>query len=308
MKNLVVFMFFAVMAIVFSSCQKNEELLPVDTDVIRAQLMTQPVLTKEEVQQKVAEQNSLKSASNEPVLVRLFVLDQSTFEVYDDHAIKYFVYYEINQNGYREKLLTISQQFDVVDGQIVSDGYSLKVIVGCPFSRYFLLENQNYVNQVTVFFHFADGTEFAYHLDRNSSEVKLPPITDGAWQLSVSYDDGDMQQSFMSNMINFWEDEVVNLRFYTKSTSKIHLEINRSYFSEDIKIIQVSGKDQDGNWNWFLLPVAYEGFDEIVNFDLPFQIRYVYLCGEDGCSVYSVEDDIETEINITTGAIYYKIL
>lgn len=308
MKNFFVFLF-VVIIVVFTSCQKEEIVIPVNIETIRAQLVEFPVPSKEEVQSKISEQNSLKSASNESVtLTRIFPLEEWTYEINDNYANKYLIYYELNKDGYREKLLTIRQEFQIVDGEIDESGYGLEISIGCPFSKIFYVNNRDYLNQITVFFHFNDGAEFAYYLDRSYlGEVKLPPIADGKWQLSVTYDDGDMRQSFMSNLID-WNNESITLKFNIKSSSNVHLKINREYL-KDATLIQVVGKDENGNFQYFLIPINGEGFDEIIAlFDLPFQINRIYICGDSGCRYYHIGDDFDMVIEILTGVIYYRLL
>ncbi len=301
--------FLLVVIISLLSCQKEEMLIPINAEEIRSELLSVPAPTKEEVQQKIAGQN-LKSAGygmNEgPVMVRIFALDEQTYEIYNDYVVKYLVYYEINYNGYREKLLTLRQEFRVQDGKIVLDGYSLDISVGCNFSRDFYLKDQNNVSQITSFFHFENGEEFAYFMN-GSGLIKLPPIAGGLWQVSVEYNDGDMNQKFLSDFINFYEDVNINLRFNLKSNlEKINLKISADYVL-GASFIQIVGEDENGDYQWCLLPIPLQTFDDIVNLQIPFNPKRIYICGENGCNVYTI-DDIDIEINITNGVVTYKLM
>ena len=301
MKNFIVLLVAMLFVGVFTSCQKEKNFVPIDTEAIRSQLASLPVISKEEVQQKITEQNNLKSANTEPVLVRIFPLDKNTYEVYDDHAIKHLVYYELNQGAHRTKFLTLNQTFPVANGVVDTTQYHLDINVGFPFSRGFYFKDQNDINQLTFFFHFNNGEEFAYFGDNGSGSVKLPPIADGQWQINVVYNDGEMHQEFMSNLINFYGDELITLKFniLPVGNTKAYVKIDRNLINSDTRSIEVVGKDDDGNWIYFLYPINSDGLNDILSVPVSFSnITRVYVCGSNsGCMAYGVKVSPDSPIN-----------
>lgn len=306
-------------SIMFSSCNKDSEnFVPpvtepavmaqsIDTLAIKAQLSAVSVPSKEKVQEKIAE-NSLKSANVVTSLSRIFSLDSSTYEVYDNYAVKHLVYYEVDKSAHVKKLLTLNQNFPVNNGIVDTTQYYLDIQVGCPFNRYFLFKDQNYISQVTVFFHLKNGEEFSYFLENNFGSVKLPPIANARLQVSVTYDDGDVRQSFYSRFINFYVDEFIGLNFDMIQESNLVLKINKSFLGvvSNPSTIELVGKDSDGNFQYFLCPINLDGFGDIVSLSIPFYLTRIYICGDDESYAYSMLNVIPV-YNMATGEITYRL-
>lgn len=285
--------FFVLLVVIFLSlvsCQKDEELSSVDIQSLKAQLASISNPSKEEVQFFI-EGGNLKSASMEDdaTLIELFPLNVSTTAVVNGVAIRYFMYYEINANGYREKMFMVSQIFPVKDGKIDDKNYTFEYDINCPFSRRFELKERNYINQITYFFHFDDGTQFTYVGERNYGSVLLPPLAGGKWQLSIAYDNGDLYQEFNSELVNF-DSDIINLKFEVKKDNviavvKVDKELTQGSYS-----IQLFGENQN---NGDMVYVNYklineESLPSVLSFNAPFEVQYVIICGMNGCWRYEV--------------------
>lgn len=296
-KNALIFVI-VMFSLLFTSCQKEENMMPAVTDVeaIRAQLAAVSLPSKEEVQtflssdvqvavskQSSTLKNSFVKGSDELTLVEIFPLDKNTYEVYDDHAIKNLVYYELG-NSYRQRFLTVKQQFTVSNGVVDTTKFTFSYEVGCSYSRYFNFKDCNYINQTIFFFRFDNGRQFAYYGD-NSCYVKLPPIAGGKWQISVSYNTDGVYQSFMSEMIDFYGESLINLKFQVKKENTVSIiEIKTSDFLKSANFIGLIGKDEQNNFVYFDYPFSYdESMPEVVSFAAPFDIQRINICGSYGC-------------------------
>lgn len=276
----------------FISCKKEKMENTENSKAIVAQMVATAKPSNEEVQLKVSGFN-LKSASieDDATLVLLFTLDERTFEVYDNQAIKYLVYYEIGSNGYRRKMLTIKQIFPVTDGKVDVTQYSIDYEVGCPFSRDFYLKNGNNVNQITYFFRSNDGSQFAYFTNGNTNVIKLPPIANGQWQLSIVYDDGDLRQEYATQMIDFWnQSNELQLKIILKQANTISLiEFDKS-FLQGAYLIRLYGRDSNGYNIYQDYPAMLdESMNNIISYNAPFDIEHVAIFGMTGSVWYDTK-------------------
>lgn len=310
MKNLAL-IFVIIIGFFFTNCQKenSSEMLSVDTEAIRAQLLATPVPTKEEIQLVLAEK-SLKSATiedDQPVLVQIFPLDARTYEVYQDFAIKYLIYYEINSDGYRVKYLTIRQEYTITNGIIDNYSSNISLEVNCQFGKYFGLRNMNDINKITYFFRFDNGKQFAYY-GNGTREIKLPPIAGGKWQLDVVYYDGDLSQQFSTYLFDYYSDQyILELNIQIKQSNVYAtLEMNKS-FLDGAYIMQVIGENKNGDFIYMSYPLLFTGeLKETVSFDLPFEIQRINICGTNGCYSYS-EQNWRLVVSIPSGKKTYQM-
>lgn len=304
-------MVIVVFGVLFSSCQKDDssEILPVNTEAIRAQLLSTPIPTKEEVQIALADK-SLKSATiedDQPVLVQIFPLDARTYEVYQDFAVKYLIYYEINSDGYRVKYLTIRQEYKITNGVVDNFTSSISVEVNCQFSRYFGLRNMGDVSKITYFFRFDNGKQFAYY-GNGTNEIKLPPIAGGKWQLDVVYYDGDLTQQFSTHLFdNYSSQYILELNIQIKQSNVYAtLEISKSFLN-GAYIMQVVGENKNGDLIYMNYPLLFTNeLKETVSFDLPFEIQSINICGTNGCYSYS-EQNWRLVVSIPSGKKTYQL-
>ncbi len=309
MKNFFYFCMFVVICVIPSSCQKDEMLSPADISNIKAQLVSVPDLTKEEVQNFLS--GGLKSAQieDDDVMVMLLPLDISTTYVSDGTAIKYFIYYEINLSGHRQKVFTISQIFVVKDGKVDLSNYSLKKQIGCPFNRSFSLDSPDNVSQINYFFHFKDGRELMYVGEQNNGyNVLLPPIADGQWQLSVSYFDGDMSQECNSELVNF-NDDIIKLKINIKESNILsYLKIDRNMFN-GVYMCLIVGQDTETSDHKFMSykPIYDDNLD-LSNVMIPTSfkiIKYIRLYYMNGyVEHYNTVVDVNSP---TEGPVNYKL-
>jgi len=282
MKN-IIFVALCIAVFAASSCQKEE----LNTEAIRAQLAAHPSLSVAEVQ---SELSKLKDG-NVMMLVVVFPLSSDYFTVFNDHADKYFIYYEVNGFGQREKMITIIQTFPVIDGNVDLTSYSLSYEIGCPSSKIFILRNQNNISQINYFFRFDDGRQFAFFGERNSGMVELPPINGGKWQLEVTYDDMGMVQKYTTYLIDFYGSAILDLKIQLQKENTIcYVEID-NMLTKKAYLIQFATNDDLGNYYYFNYPVVYEeSQNSILCFDVPFDAKYVVICGTDGCFQYLTEN------------------
>jgi len=308
MKNLV----FSLVVIIFlTGCQKD---LFVNNEAVRSELVRQPIPDKSEIQAVL--NGTLKSGvinSNEPVLVQIFALSSDLYEIGENYAIKYLVYYEISQDGCRNKLITIRQQFELVDGVLgeyqISDSYE----VGCPYpySKEFFVPTSQNVEQISFFFRFNNGEQFAYFGKWGSSKVSLPNIADGYWQLQINYNDGDIEQSFISDQIDFDDDYQINLRLNLKKENIIaKVEIERASLVNVYSISFRSWSEETGEYLYMNYPVYREdGMPQIISFSLFFKPTGMYVCGINGCCYINLAEEQDGDLSILeeNGITIYKI-
>ena len=274
------------------SCQKEKMENSINAKAIRAQLVSNPDPSKEEVQLKVTG-NNLKAATieDDATLFLLFALDEKTFEVYNNQAIKYLVCYEIASNGYRRRLLTIKQIFPVTDGKVDLSQYSIDFEVGCPFSRDFYLKNSNNVNQITYFCRLNDGSQFAYFTNGNTYTIKLPPIANCKWQLTIVYDDGDLRQEYATQMIDYYnQSNELQLKIILKQANTVSLiEFDKSYL-QGAYLIRLFGRDINGNNVYQDYPVLFdEDMNNTISYNAPFDIEHVAIFSMTGGTWYDTK-------------------
>jgi len=289
-----------------SSCKKQDSLqTPVDIASVKAQLVALPILTKDQVETAMAEPK-LKSAILEPTLVEIFDLSPETYFVSNEVAIKNLLYMEIDQNGNRKKMITIHQIFEVKNGMIDTQSYRLEFEIGCPYSRDFCLSQNGNVSQMTFFFRFDNGKQFAYY-GSNNGNIRLYPIVNGKWQLMISFWDGDFQQNFMTDMVDYYgSSNLINLRLEIKEKnvkSTVQMDKNFIYGAYNI---QLGGYDKDGNYSWVSYPVSYDdGLPARISFDSYLDIKDVVICGVYGCAQYSTNNSKITAY-MSDGRIVYS--
>ena len=277
------FYFFAVLCIVsftFFSCQKEE----LNTEAIRAQLVAQPALTVAKVQLALSR---LKDG-NGSTLVVVFPLSGDNITVFEDHADKYFVYYEINGYGQREKIVQIKQTFPIINGNVDLTQWNLDYEIGCPLSKIFILSNQNNIMQINYFFRFNDGKQFAFFGQNYSGQIKLPPIEGGKWQLEITYNDGDLEQKYSTKMIDINGDSMLNLDFKLKEENVISYVEMDNILTQGAYLVQLAlYSEETGQYTYINYPLLYEenqvGY---IYFSAPFDVRIVTICGVNGCKEY----------------------
>ncbi len=309
MKKIFVLFVVMVLLITVPSCQKEEILISdVQIEAIKAQLVATPTLSKEEVETVLSSQK-LKSASlnEEETLVQVLDLDERTFEVNDQFAIKNLVYMEFGQNGNLLKLITIRQIFDVNNGNIDVNSYSIEYEIGCSYSRNFQLGVQGNVNQITFFLHFKNGKQLAFYGNGNNN-ITLLPIARASWQLLVNYYDNILQQQYLTDLINFYDQSnVINLRLELKSKNlKSTVKFDRNLI-EGAYNVQLGGFDASGNYRYMSYQVMYDSsMPEKISFEAYFDIQDVNICGTNGCYGYSTKDSKYTVYN-ADGTILYSL-
>ena len=298
MKKVLIFALVAIaMFLMFSSCKSNEEPVvnPLKNDAaLKAKLALIPNPSKEEMLKFLSgTAQKVKADDSQPstplTLVEIFPLDSTIYQIYDNTATKYFIYYEIDSQGNRKKVLTIGQIFDVVNNQIDEKGYHFEVTVGCPFGRYFYIANGGNLQQIIYFLRFNNGSQFAFYSNSGNYQIKLPPVVGAKWQMKISYYDGDLFQSFMTEIIDYYgESDVIKINFEIKQENVLSMVyINKSYL-QNAYVIDFIGTDDNGNFTDISLPVAYDqSLPEIISFNTPikvltritiFSTNYGYIC------------------------------
>ena len=274
------------------SCQKEKMENSVNAEAIRSQLVSHPAPSKEEVQ-LIVSNNNLKSAAieDDATLVVMLPLDEQTYEIYDNQAIKYLIYYEFDSNGFRRKMLTIKQIFPVLNGTVDLSQYSIDYEVGCRFSRDFYLKNGNYVNQITYYFRCDDGTQIAYFSNGNTGVIKLPPIAKGQWQLTIVYDDGDLRQEYATQMIDFYTaSNELQLKIQLKEVNIVSVVEFDKNALQGAYLIRLYGRDSNGYNVYQDYPALLdENMKDIISYNASFDIEHVSIFGMNGCIWYDTK-------------------
>ena len=301
-----------VIMVLFFSCKKETESIYLDIDGIRAQLAAIPTVTKDEVA-NLLNSPKLKSgttttlaAENEPfVMVEIYDLSSDYYIVGEKEAVKFMAYWEKDQNLYRQKFLTIRQIFPVSNGVVNTNTYHLEYEVGCSLGHDFQLSANGSVNQIIYYFHFNNGNQFAYYGNGgNTSNIKLPPLANGKWQLMVSYFDGDLQQQFISDLVDY-NSNIINLRLGVKPKNVVSIiQIDRSLL-KGIYGIWVSGYDTHAVPQNMQFIVLYdESLPNRVSFQAPFNIWDINISGMYGCYNLSTKNAKATVFN-ADGTVTY---
>ena len=268
------------MSLMFVSCKVQNE--PVINSVnnkvlLKAELAKIPNPSKEEMLKFLsgtAQKVKADDGGSSITLVEIFPLDSTTYQIDGDNlAMRYFWYSEIDQNGNLEKSLTIGQIFNIVDGKINETGYSFDVQISCPFSRYFYFENRGNISRITYFFRFDNGNQFAYFTNNGNTQVRIPPIANGKWQLKVDFYDSNIFQSFMSEYIDYYGSDVIKLKFGIKQENVLSKVFLDKSFIQNAYLIQFIGKDDNDNFISVSYPVKYdESLPDQISFNTPIKV------------------------------------
>jgi len=291
----------------FFGCQKEDELSNVQTEEIRSQLASLPAPSKEEVKTKLSS-DGLKSATvdNQPVLALILQLDGWTYEINSEWAVKYFVYYEIGQDGYRQKTLTLVQKFPVVNGQIVTSQYNLEVRVGYLFYKTYYLNDQNNIQQLIYLFRFDDGQQISF-FNKWTGEIDLPPIGKGKWQIEVVYG-GDMEQRYHTNPINYDTDSNVltlSISLYSENNIESNINIDKDIIN-GFYLLTLQGINKGGQYCFLNYPVLWDNnLPQRIIYSAHFDIENVTVCGGTGCFSYFTKNAKSTTISLTGVKTYF---
>lgn len=280
-----------VITFVCFSCKKEDNGISIENAVaIKAQLSKVTTLTKAEASNA---QLKLKSASDVPdlTLIEIFDLDARTYFVSNEVAIKYCIYFEIDQDGYRSKMLTFSQTFQVRNGQVDVSSYSLSYEIGCIFSQNFQLSHGTNVSMITYFFRFDSGKQFAYYSNSGGS-IKLPPIADGKWQLSVDYYDGDLSQQFATDYVDYYYgNNIINVRLDVGIKNVVSTVVFHKYVILGAYTVQLYGTDNRGIYRTMSYRVIYDnGMPSKISYDAPFNIEQVYIYGKNSSNLFETKN------------------
>lgn len=291
MKKSVMYLFFVIIIMFFGSCKKSDLLPePVDTDAIRAMLVSVSTPTKEAVQTMLSSTTlKLKDGIIEKqTLVEIFPLDSRTYEVYDNIAIKNLVYYEIDQNGNREKLLGIRQEFQIKNGVVDTTTSVMSYEVGCPYSRYFHTGSGN-ISSILYFFVFDNGRQFNYFGE--SETIKLPPIAGGKWKMEISFYDGDLFQKYNAELLDFYAaSNQLSLKLNVKKENTVaYFQLSKE-FAEGSYYLELRGEeDSNGNFPYYSYRISDQNYSANLTFASPFEIKSILMCGNHGCCSYEVK-------------------
>lgn len=281
MKNVLLFVIFTLL---FISCRKDENLIPVDTEAIRAQMVAAPALNKIEVKSILPAELKLKDGpvttpitqAEELNLIQLFDLDPKMYVFTDKVAVKHFLYLEVDSYSNRKKEFTIHQIFEIKNGVIDASKYSLEYEIGSVYSREYFINVSAMVSQITYILHFDNGKQFSYN-GNNGPRVQIAPIANCKWQILAYHWDGDLAQEFASDLIDYFsQSNTVNLRLEVKSSNvKSTVKMSKNLFIGAMSIV-LEGKDTQGNQASINSRVAYDqSMPSKVSFDAPFDIKTV---------------------------------
>lgn len=291
-----------VIFIVFS-CQKEVSTLITDPGSITAQMFATALITEGEVlNAKEAKGDNIqtKSANMEKPQVRIFALDKSFYKVENGFGYKYLSYYVVRNQNLIE-YLTLVQIFPITDGVINPSNYALnyyKKFGACDRFYYLNEEDRNYVSQIFYHLRLSSGEQWGYY--GNSNEILLAPIANAKWQVEVDYYNGQVNPTYMSNLIDLNSDSELRL------TVKIQNENINAYFempkemAVGASFIRLFGdNDQEVSYK-----IKYdESFPAIISFATTFDINRVTICyEEDGCVDYDTKP-----VRIVGDKTYFQI-
>lgn len=302
MKNL---SFFVIIILFFFSCKK-ENIVPIviDIDGIRAQLVSAPTVTKEEVSALLST-SGLKSATTDLISVQIFDLSSDVYKIDDKQAVKFAVYYEVNANNSLLKFLTIKQFFPVKNGVVDTSNYTLGYEVGCSLSRDFQFSVAGNVNQIIYFFHFNDGKQFTYF--GSPSGIRLPPIANGKWQLMVTFYDSGLLQQFVSDLVDYNnQSNIINLRLDLKNKNTVSIVKIDKNLIKGVDNIWLGGYDSNATYQGITFKVIYdESMPSVLSFEVPFNTWDIKITSLNGVCITLSTKNAKSKILNSDGTVTY---
>lgn len=287
---------------IFASCEKEEVIepievvAPINTQVIMSQLALVPILTLETVQDSISAKNTqLKDGSVTKPIIRLFELDFRTSKIEGAYAYKYLAYYVLLNQNLRE-IITIIQKFPIKDGKIDTSIYMLDFKKFGILDRNFFFneDDRNYINQVYCHLRSNDGVAFGFYINSYDA-INLAPIANAKWQLEVTYYNGQINPTYMSNLLNY--DSPSELKMIVKVEKENINSVFRiqSSMMNDVDYIQLFGdNDQFISYRF----KAYESMPAWLSFPANFDVRKVLICSIfQGCNNYEVKLSSGSPIN-----------
>ncbi len=315
LRNFFVLAFVVFAFVAISSCEKNEVFLVpettnvvdktfIDTIAYKIQALAFKVPTRSEI---LTARLGLKSGALEDksLSVRIISADTSSCFVYTNNLnerifVRPVVYYEL-LNGARKEYLTADQKYPIVDGKINPDVYSIEIEFACPYARYFSFRNSNYIINVNYLFMFDDKTisPISYLGNGFNGIVKLAPLSGGHWELLVTQDDGaDFRKEYTTGPIDFFGSTVLYLKYEIKPENTVAKVKIPTILLQGAQTVNLVGIDPETGLELCIsYRVSMNNTSSEVNYDAPFDIAYVVICGDDGCKwyeseIYGIEGDI----------------
>jgi len=287
---------FVIFVLSFSSCRKDENLVSIDVDAIRTQMMTAVDLTVSQVQDMLNQKSSqpkLKDGTlpsgqeQQPTMVRVYVLDQRTFEVTGTTATKNFLYIETDESGNRTNLLTIQQMFQLKNGSVDLNNYTIRYQVGCVYRHEIFIDVPGSFNQITYFLHLENGDQFFYY-GNNGNMIQIYPIAGCKWEFDAYHWDGDFWRNYKTTLIDYYsQSNVVSLILDVKKENvKSTVSMDRSFIqnAEDVVLI---GEDAQGITRRIGYKVSYtSSLPSRISFSAYFDIKEMIISNQYGSSFY----------------------
>lgn len=272
----------------FVACNKENDVIIINYEAVKAELAAQKNPEKQEFIDVInSSAPKLKAASKIISIIEAFPLAEVTFEVHETYAVKKFVLYYISNQGERLDLLTMLQQFQIINGKLDTSGYSIEYKTGCDDSEFFDINIPQgvYILELTCTFHFENGSEFAYRIfNGNLNRVKLPNIGKGKWEISAITDDGDLPRRQTTGFIDY--DYEGNQLYLVPQPKEVNVVAKLSIPKENLEgvySIKVWAEDPEtGEEIWIYIPFVFnrELSNKNLLFSLPFHPQGVVLMSD----------------------------
>lgn len=290
------FALFALLCVVFVSCNNEDDMVIINAESIKSELAALPSPEKQEFINAITSLSSVSKLRSASIsLIEVFPLAEVTFEVFETYAIKKFAYYELSNQSERIELLTMMQQFQIVDGKLDTSGYSIEYEIGIKDSRFFEINTSASILEVTCLFHFNNGNQFAYRtFNGYSNEIKLPNIANGKWEIILKTDDGDMTRVQTTGFIDYsyWNNQLTLVSQPKAANVVAKFAINKEML-KDVYQVKFIGEDPEtGEEIWIYVPFFYsKPLPNTLFFDLPFFPIFVVLISDNYWDEYWIQDN-----------------
>lgn len=252
-------------------CQKEENVF--NTDLIKSQFSAIVVPTDQEIQVVVPSEPTLKSANdnpNQPVLrVRVYELDQKTYQVSETEVLKCWKYLEKLGNVIKRSG-TLIKSFKVEKGNIDLNSYQVSYVVDGPFDVEMSIMNYgSQINQVHLFLRSNNGEQDDFYINSNNGSFMVSPIANAMWQAEVSYwSQTNGEQTYSSELFDCYGAREIALKLNLKKDNTIAvLEIPKG-ITENASLVRIF----DANGNYVEYRLLYdESLSDILSFRVPFE-------------------------------------
>ena len=273
-------LFFLLIFFLIASCKKTE--FVGNDQMVRAALAAAPLPSVDKCRDVVVAGTGMKAA--DIVLIEVFPLAQETYTISLESAQKYLAYYELYLTGERKELMTIIQEFHIINGVLDTSQYLLRFELGCQFSRDFTvpIASNFTVWDTHCYFHFTNGQEFSYRIQGGKPQLKLPNLGNGSWEVTILTDDQDMLRNVTTGLIDYHGSDLLSLVIDAKYQNSIGKIVLKKTDLVDVSSIRIGNPKGD-----YLIAFHYnQDMPDKLYFDIPLVPTSIALVGKDFFKLY----------------------